>query len=181
MDASRDDAAKFRENIEGWFNSAMDSVSGWYKRRTQVLILAIGFAIAVAVNGDSILTMQMLWNNSELRSSLAAQAEQIAANSQNPGGGRQAALYARQLQGSGLPIGWNGQDELHRPPWILATWGAKLGWSWHLFVVHWLGWLITGFAISLGAPFWFDLLNKFVMVRSAVKPHENSHDENPAS
>jgi hypothetical protein len=37
-----------------------------------------------------------------------------------------------------------------------------------------LGWLITGIAISLGAPFWFDLLNKFMIVRSTVKPTEKS-------
>lgn len=173
MDASGNDPARFRENLESWFNSSMDSVSGWYKRRTQVLILALGFAIAVAVNGDSILTMQMLWNNSDLRSSMAAQAVQ-AAGQANDATARQRAA---QIQVSGLPIGWNGQDELHRPPWVLGTWSAMLGWSWHLFAVHWLGWLITGFAISLGAPFWFDLLNKFVVVRSAVKPQERSSEE----
>jgi hypothetical protein len=30
-----------------------------------------------------------------------------------------------------------------------------------------LGLLLTGIAISLGAPFWFDLLNKVVSIRSA--------------
>jgi hypothetical protein len=29
-----------------------------------------------------------------------------------------------------------------------------------------LGWLITAFAITLGAPFWFDLLNRFISLRS---------------
>jgi hypothetical protein len=32
-----------------------------------------------------------------------------------------------------------------------------------------LGWLITALAISLGAPFWFDLLNKFINLRNAGK------------
>jgi len=32
-----------------------------------------------------------------------------------------------------------------------------------------LGWLITALAISFGAPFWFDLLNKFVDLRGAGK------------
>jgi hypothetical protein len=27
------------------------------------------------------------------------------------------------------------------------------------------GWLLTALAISLGAPFWFDLLNKFMQLR----------------
>lgn len=32
-----------------------------------------------------------------------------------------------------------------------------------------IGFLLTAFAVSLGAPFWFDLLNKFVNIRGAVK------------
>jgi hypothetical protein len=39
------------------------------------------------------------------------------------------------------------------------------------------GWLLTGMAISLGAPFWFDLLNKFMVVRSTIKPQEKSQTE----
>jgi hypothetical protein len=37
-----------------------------------------------------------------------------------------------------------------------------------------IGLLITALAISLGAPFWFDVLNKFMIARSSVKPHEKS-------
>jgi hypothetical protein len=40
-----------------------------------------------------------------------------------------------------------------------------------------VGWLITALAVSLGAPFWFDMLNKFIVVRSTVKPHEKSLEE----
>lgn len=39
------------------------------------------------------------------------------------------------------------------------------------------GWLVTAFAVMLGAPFWFDVLNKIVVVRSTVKPHEKSPEE----
>ena len=35
-----------------------------------------------------------------------------------------------------------------------------------------LGWLITAFAVSMGAPFWFDLLNKFVNIRASGKAPE---------
>ena len=37
---------------------------------------------------------------------------------------------------------------------------------------HLAGWLITIFAISLGAPFWFDMLNKAVSIRSVGKAPE---------
>ena len=39
------------------------------------------------------------------------------------------------------------------------------------------GWLMTALAISLGAPFWFDTLNRFMVVRSTVKPQEKSKTE----
>jgi hypothetical protein len=34
-------------------------------------------------------------------------------------------------------------------------------------------------SVSLGAPFWFDLWNKFVVICSTVKPKEKSPDEEP--
>jgi hypothetical protein len=39
------------------------------------------------------------------------------------------------------------------------------------------GYLIVALAATLGAPFWFDLLNKLIVVRSTVKPHEKSREE----
>jgi hypothetical protein len=40
------------------------------------------------------------------------------------------------------------------------------------------GWLLLGLAVSLGAPFWFDLLQKFINIRNAgVKPPSTSKDE----
>ena len=40
-----------------------------------------------------------------------------------------------------------------------------------------IGWFVTAFAIMLGAPFWFDVLNRFMVVRSTVKPSEKSQSE----
>jgi len=37
-----------------------------------------------------------------------------------------------------------------------------------------VGWLITALALSLGAPFWFDTLNKFMAVRTSLKPKEDN-------
>jgi hypothetical protein len=40
-----------------------------------------------------------------------------------------------------------------------------------------LGWLVTAVAIMLGAPFWFDILNRLMVIRATVKPSEKSPDE----
>jgi hypothetical protein len=40
-----------------------------------------------------------------------------------------------------------------------------------------LGFFLTALAVSQGAPFWFDLLNKIIVIRSTIKPHEKSQDQ----
>src|SRR6185436_5866000 len=54
VDAAGDDVVKARENIEDWYNSTMDRVAGWYKRRAHAIILVLGLGVAIAVNADSI-------------------------------------------------------------------------------------------------------------------------------
>jgi len=47
-----------------------------------------------------------------------------------------------------------------------------------LFLRTLLGWLITGLAVTMGAPFWFDLLKSFVNLRpSGQPPKENAPSE----
>ncbi|MGZ4047837.1 MAG: hypothetical protein ACXVNN_00670, partial [Bacteroidia bacterium] len=38
------------------------------------------------------------------------------------------------------------------------------------------GWIIMALGISLGAPFWFDMLNKIMQLRGAIKPKESDND-----
>jgi hypothetical protein len=55
----------------------------------------------------------------------------------------------------------------------------KLGWGEgdRFSLIKLLGWLLTAIAISLGAPFWFDLLNKVISIRGAGR----SPEEKPKS
>ena len=39
------------------------------------------------------------------------------------------------------------------------------------------GWMLTGIAIAMGAPFWFELLGKFVNVRKAGSKPSSLTDE----
>jgi hypothetical protein len=48
------------------------------------------------------------------------------------------------------------------------------GWIMYLLRERLGGWVITILAISLGAPFWFDTLSKFINVRNAGKPLEKT-------
>jgi len=53
-DDAQGDTRRFRENVERWFDGAMDRVSGWYKRRAQWIILGLGLLVVVAANADTI-------------------------------------------------------------------------------------------------------------------------------
>jgi hypothetical protein len=46
---------------------------------------------------------------------------------------------------------------------------------------HLLGWFLTGVAVSLGAPFWFDTLNRFMNIRATgTAPNEKGQDRSKA-
>jgi hypothetical protein len=55
--------------------------------------------------------------------------------------------------------------------WIKTQW----------LLMHLLGWLLSIFAISLGAPFWFDLLNRFMNLRNAGRAPDEPRAKNTSA
>lgn len=94
-------------------------------------------------------------------------------NKESPECRYEASLLA--IQDLSLPIGWDTKEDIYRT-WPGRRWDGVGGWKAQIYV-HFFGWVLTALAICLGAPFWFDLLNKFIVIRSAVKPHEKSPEE----
>lgn len=254
IDAANEDAARVRQNVEDWYNSSMDRVSGWYKRRVQVIIACIGAVLVTSTNADSISIVRYLSTNREARNLIVSEVQASlapfgfaapetksapahaagsdpskssatassstqgstpqtlpGATSNSTAASNPAATVApdsstvgalsgapdaqsspmtqlsvradastkatierglRMLDRVGLPLGWvlhpaPGQEsDLRHFPDTPGSWFLKL-----------LGLLMTTLAVSLGAPFWFDVLNKFMVVRSTVKPKEKSPEE----
>lgn len=185
VDAAGGDINKARQNVENWYNTSMDRVSGWYKRRIQKILFAIGFVLAVAMNADTIAIFKGLSNDPVLQNSLVLAAQrEIDLSKQTADTSATARERAEnnisKLSELRLPIGWDWDQEdksiikkntFHMPNYYLATFNKS---NWLLKII---GWLITGLAVSLGAPFWFDMLNKIMVIRSTVKPHEKSPEE----
>ena len=142
------DAAEFREGVERWFDRGMERVSGWYKRRSQWILFVVGLVVAIALNASALTAANRLWKENGHRKGLVDQVEHLE--------GSEAAKDAlKDLRDPGFPIGWEDPNMPH-------------GWGW-LFAI--LGWAITGLAVTLGAPFWFDALGKLSNLRAAgTKP-----------
>jgi hypothetical protein len=74
-------------------------------------------------------------------------------------------IYNPQLD----PASLSGKETVLSGGKIHFTFKEKLNYMLRLFYHHFFGFLITAIAISLGAPFWFDLLNKLMKLRVAIK------------
>lgn len=187
IDTAQGDLQQVQKNLEQWYDSGMDRVSGWYKRSTQWVVLWIGFAVAVAFNVNTISIGDWLYNNDAQRQVLVARAEAAARDSvfASRAAGRDSALpsadYRRAraaLDSLGVPVGWKNMEvgvALVGWPWPDPVGFLKRFWLYSISPI--LGWLITGIAATLGAPFWFDILNKVMVIRSTVKPREKSPEE----
>jgi hypothetical protein len=191
---------RWQGDIEKWFDDKMERVSGWYKRKTKLLLFLWGLLLAIMFNADTILLTNALWNNDTLRESVVAQAERMAQApapavtngtpapevsaspcpvqpSPAPSPPLEAqslecvTTQVQNLEALKLPLGWPNLAE-----WSWSEWSwqvmddARVWQSGPEFIVKILGLLITAFALTFGAPFWFDLLNKFVNFRASGAP-----------
>jgi hypothetical protein len=158
------DTTRLRAAVEAWYNSSMDRVSGWFKRRTHWVVLALGLVIAVGINADTILIANSLATDKSLRASLVSAAAEHAKEAE---ASQHFQSDIQQIREAGLPLGWSRS----------ATDSRRVPRTWRQWLVKIMGLILTAFAISLGGPFWFDLLNQFMVVRSTIKPQEKSPTE----
>ena len=245
LDDCKRDLNEFEKRLETWFNDQMDRVSGWYKRKAQLITLLAALLVTIVMNADTLAIVKTLSSNSTLRALLVKQAEEATKSSSGnqtpqtpqkdvPAKGPKPMEAARQppakpdqspqtkdlkakdapkpeevnqktkpesdllfkelsqrftdveksidrVQGLGLPLGlgwWQNARYTSECPQDKAGCAKKycptdkdedckeLG---LFFLAAIPGWILTALAISLGAPFWFDMLNKVVSIRSSGK------------
>ncbi|MCY4372403.1 MAG: hypothetical protein OXC31_01440 [Spirochaetaceae bacterium] len=141
VDKANPTVEDLRERLADWFDAGMDRVAGWYKRQVKYCLIGVAAAVTVAVNADSIRMVEQLWQDDALRVTIASAAEQAATKGDLAAVDERTALRA-------FPIGYPDSFP---------------GISFRMIV----GWLLTMAAISLGAPFWFDLLSKISHLRAS--------------
>jgi len=149
------DRDEFRGEIEHWFDSTMNRVSGWYKRKTQIILIVIGIALVPAINASTLKMADRMWKDDTVRAAVVAQAQAQATAKPTGQSLDGAANDVDKVVKVGIPMGWSGVAVPHGASGI----GLSVA-----------GWILTILAISLGAPFWFDTLSRLSRLRSSGKP-----------
>jgi hypothetical protein len=166
IDRAQGDLERAQANVEAWYNSAMDGVSGRYKRRAQFWLFVIGLTTTLALNVNTLTIADYLAGNEAARAAFVRRAQPVLRDTlYQPGTDTVAVARALRdgLQSLELPIGWNRRP-LH-------------GGSWLYELQQVAGLVLTAIAVMWGAPFSFDVLGKFAVVRSTVKPRERGSEE----
>jgi len=168
--------------IGKWYEEAQERLIGSYKKNLQLWIFAIAIILVGATNADTINIASYLYRDPSAAEALADKAGLYIRDSAVIAGITRidtslidsvARMEFRQISErldsdldrlaqlnseitrTGVPIGWNAEE-----PGRFGTldWIKKVG-----------GLLLTIFAVSLGAPFWFDVLSKLSNLRSSGK------------
>lgn len=178
LQEAQNDALELRAGLERWFDEAMGRLSDAYKRQASLSVGVIGFLLAVATNSSTPDVVARLWTGPVVRQSVISAA-------QNVGQGKDATALAdvarttADLTQLSIPVGWVGSEI------------GGVGW----WLGHLLGWGLTAVLVTVGAPFWFDLLGRLTTFRSggaggqppradqdpaAATPRVLARDSNPA-
>jgi len=184
-----------RQNVENWFDHSMDRVSGIYKRRAHTWLLCLAFILTFSLGADTLAMARMLAANSTLRSAIVSQAGAAVATPATTGtqaAGAGASLppsteskqvvsdlhEVESLFGYQGVIPPPGDTDVNGQPIPPADWWEGYAKAAFLKLI---GMSLTAFAVSLGAPFWFDLLQKLVNVRSSGPKPEDREKQQSAS
>jgi hypothetical protein len=143
----------FHDQVARWFDSAMDRVSGVYKRWIKLISFLLALFVAAVFNADPIHLADTLWQRPAV-----AQLANLPPTTIDPDHPETEALpLLRRIEGAGPLLGWRGFANDTRAH------GAGLA-------LMLLGWLIAAGAALFGAPFWFDVLQRFVQLRGTGRP-----------
>lgn len=193
---------EFHKNIQEWYDQTMDRVTGWYKRYVQKQTFVLATILVLLLNLDTTQLIQRLWSDPTLRATVV---EQAKARIEASGGTPELPIVEytepdKTDAGSPVPAGTatftDSEKELLAS---LTGWATEfqrldaqrqlrsqgeaiwLPWLGRVLKEHLLGWILTVVALSLGAPFWFDTLNRFMNLRNAGRaPTEPRSKAKPA-
>ncbi|MDJ0582941.1 hypothetical protein [Crocosphaera sp.] len=185
----------FKQELESLFQKAEEKTIDVYKRNAKGVSFLIGFLLAMFLNIDFFYIVDKVAKNPDLAARFSenskilfedniekyntyykcvedkgekeCQAEDIAfqegVKKSIPEASLSEIIGLRNPINNGEPKTSNGEPK---------TSNGEPNKKNRPILVRISGWIISAIAMAMGAPFWFDLLGKFLNVRNAAKPFE---------
>lgn len=160
----------FLKQVEKWYDAQMDRVNGAYRRWAKKVAILVATLIVGLLHLDAIAIAQDLWKDEALRNAVVASAIDTRCYITPSGSGTPA------LTGS-VTDSTAQHDCVQKQIDALASDGLPIGiqeWRWPADFLSGLrlifGLTLSVIAISMGAPFWFGVMNKIVNIRNAGNP-----------
>lgn len=181
-----------KDKIGKWFDEAQERLIGSYKRNLQIWIFLISLILVGVTNADTIKLASYLYTNPDASEAIAYKASlfiqdstiaSIISNFDTTLIDSLAMLeqtkivdkidknvntireLKEELDNLEIPIGWRTENFKSFKGGDIVK---KIG-----------GLLLTVFAVSLGAPFWFDILSKLANLRSSGEKPKSLLDKKP--
>lgn len=173
----------FRGKVENWFDSSMDRITGTLKKRySRPATFVVAVIVTICLNADSIALAKYLYSNPEVRTKVAMQAydavkdtslikqvQQIGTSEDTSKGVMSNTQFKKKMleEIAGIDKAKQGLNDVMPLTWKEGELKDGAGnVSVRLIFSKITGLLATILAIMMGAPFWFDLLNKISNLRS---------------
>jgi hypothetical protein len=178
---ARGDAAVFRKAVETQFNAVMDRASGWVKRRQQTVALIVSALLVIGANVDTVGLATSLASNPEARAAMVKTADELLTKAKaNADQVKADAKATKEMVEKATAQYNNARAAYEEATSITKSAGLQIGWKgWWTdnttisdVLAKVAGLLVSIFAVSLGAPFWFDMLQRFMQVRATGSREE---------
>jgi hypothetical protein len=197
--ASEKGIQSLEKEIIIWFDQSMERASGVYNRNVKGVTFLIGLVVTLAINADTFYIVQRLNKDAALRSSINQVISEVISNNKKQID--ECVIEANKLDkpleklrqqnqcfedintsldNISMPLGWSTREQFNKQvnPRYPATPQLR---DWVFGIIKLIfGWLLSAAAIAMGAPFWFDLLGKFINVRNAGQVPESKSNDRPS-
>ncbi|NLW31381.1 MAG: hypothetical protein GXY77_07995 [Fibrobacter sp.] len=163
---------KIKKNLKNWLIEFWEPITKYYRIQTSIITFISAFILACVFNLDTIMLVRFMWANRSV-----SQIEEISAKTVTPDSlfiykkfesqkdqyWNQVEAISRQHQFRFFPLGWvcNDNDTIS----CFYNLRASPFRSVPIFINKIIGLVFTALMVSLGANFWFKILEKYIKVK----------------
>jgi len=169
---------QFKEHIAASYDAALAAFQQLYAQNNKIWVMGISFAVVLGLNASLIKIYDTLSVDQKMSQAIAGTAVTVAnmgASNQNAGAATNedlGAVYRKNREAI--------QEDLKKYPVLLRT--AQYGEDIKEPLPEFLGLLAMGLLVSLGAPFWNDVLKGVSGINNAVNTGgKTNRQEEPSS